>query len=45
MEGFSFEKLDVDGALAETADRAGLMTRGTFVAGAFGASAAAVAIG
>ena len=45
MEGFSFEKLDVDGALAETADRAGLMTRGAFVAGAFGASAAAVAIG
>jgi rubrerythrin len=45
MEGFSFEKLDVDGALAETADRAGVMTRGTFVAGALGASAAAVAIG
>jgi hypothetical protein len=45
MEGFSFETLDVDGALAETADRAGLMTRGTFVAGALGASAAAVAIG
>lgn len=45
MEDFSFEKLDVDGALAETADRAGLMTRGTFMAGALGASAAAVAIG
>lgn len=41
MEEFSFQKLDVDGALAETADRAGLMTRGTFVAGALGASAAA----
>jgi rubrerythrin len=44
MNDFSFEALDVDGALAETADRAGLMTRGTFVATALGTSAA-VAIG
>ena len=41
MEEFSFHKLDVDGALAEAADRAGLMTRGSFVAGALGVSAVA----
>jgi hypothetical protein len=44
MQGFSLEELDVDGALVEAADRAGVMTRGTFLAGALGASAA-VAIG
>lgn len=42
MDDFSFEKLDVDGALAEAFD--GAMTRGTFVTGALGASAA-VALG
>jgi hypothetical protein len=41
MEAFSFKRLDVDGALSEAADRAGLMTRGSFVAGALGASAVA----
>ncbi len=41
MDEFSFQKLDVDGALTETADRAGLMTRGTFVGGVLGASAVA----
>ena len=41
MEEFSFQKLDVDGALAETADGAGLVTRGTFVTGALGVSAVA----
>jgi hypothetical protein len=42
MEGFCFRKLDVDGALAEAADRAGAITRGSFLAGALGISAAAV---
>ena len=42
MADFSFRKLDVDGALAEAADRSGLMTRGSFVAGLLGVSAAAV---
>ncbi len=41
MDEFSFQKLDVDGALTETADGAGLMTRGTFVGGVLGASAVA----
>jgi rubrerythrin len=41
MEEFSFQKLDVDGALAEAADGAGVMTRGSFVAGALGVSAIA----
>jgi len=41
MEDFCFHKLDVDGALAEAADGAGLMTRGMFVAGALGVSAVA----
>lgn len=41
MEDFCFQKLDVDGALAEAADGAGLMTRGMFVAGALGVSAVA----
>jgi rubrerythrin len=40
MEAFSFQRLDVDGALYEAADGAGLMTRGSFLAGALGASAA-----
>jgi hypothetical protein len=44
MNDFSFQRLDVDGALAEAADRAGHMSRGTFLATALGASAA-VAIG
>jgi hypothetical protein len=42
VEGFCFRKLDVDGALAETADRAGALTRGSFLAGALGVTAAAV---
>ncbi|HKH35413.1 MAG TPA: hypothetical protein VKA80_14845, partial [Beijerinckiaceae bacterium] len=42
MEGFCFRQLDVDGALAEAADRAGAITRGSFLAGALGVSAAAV---
>ncbi|HVD55647.1 MAG TPA: hypothetical protein VNC17_02300, partial [Thermoleophilaceae bacterium] len=41
MEGFCFRKLDVDGALAEAVDRAGAITRGSFLAGALGVSAAA----
>jgi rubrerythrin len=42
MEGFCFRKLDVDGALLEAADGAGAITRGSFLAGALGVSAAAV---
>jgi rubrerythrin len=42
MEGFCFEKMDVEGALAEAADRGGALTRGSFLAGALGVSAAAV---
>jgi hypothetical protein len=41
MDAFSFQRLDVDGALFESAARAGLMTRGSFLAGALGASAVA----
>lgn len=42
MEGFCFERMDVEGALAEAADRGGALTRGSFLAGALGVSAAAV---
>jgi rubrerythrin len=41
MDPFSFQRLDVDGALIESAERAGLMTRGSLLAGALGASAVA----
>jgi rubrerythrin len=40
----SFDRLDVDGALAEAAERAGVMSRGTFLAGALGGSAALVGL-
>jgi Ferritin-like domain len=36
----SFDRLDVDGALADAAERAGVMSRGTFLAGALGGTAA-----
>jgi hypothetical protein len=39
----SFERLDVDGALGDAAERAGVMTRGTFLAGAVGGAGAVVA--
>jgi rubrerythrin len=41
MEAFSFQRLDVDGALTESAERAGLLTRGSFLGGALGVSAVA----
>ena len=44
MDEFTFEKLDADGALAEAFDGTGLVTRGMFVTGVLGASAA-VALG
>jgi hypothetical protein len=36
----SFDRLDVDGALGEAAERAGVVTRGTFLAGTLGGAAA-----
>ena len=44
MGELSFERLDVDGALGEAAERAGVMTRGTFLAGAVGGAGAVVAL-
>jgi hypothetical protein len=41
----SFERLDVDGALGEAAERAGVVTRGTFLAGAIGGTAGLLALG
>jgi rubrerythrin len=41
MDGFTFQRLDADGALLESAERAGLMTRGSFLAGVLGGSAVA----
>jgi hypothetical protein len=40
----SFDRLDVDGALLEAAERAGVVTRGTFLAGALGGTAALVGL-
>jgi hypothetical protein len=40
----SFERLDVDGALGEAAERAGIVTRGTFLAGALGGTAGLLAL-
>jgi Ferritin-like domain len=42
MGELSFDRLDVDGALGEAAERAGVVTRGTFLAGALGGTAALV---
>jgi len=36
MRELTFDRLDADGALAEAAERAGVMTRGTFLTGALG---------
>lgn len=44
MGDLSFEQLDVDGALAEAAERAGVVSRGTFLAGALGGTAALLAL-
>ncbi|HEY6777768.1 MAG TPA: ferritin-like domain-containing protein [Thermoleophilaceae bacterium] len=44
MGDLSFERLDVDGALAEAAERAGVVSRGTFLAGALGGTAALLAL-
>jgi hypothetical protein len=40
MPDLSLERLDVDGAIAESAARAGVISRGTFLAGAVGGSVA-----
>jgi Ferritin-like domain len=40
----SFDRLDVDGALGEAAERAGVVTRGTFLAGALGGTAGLLAL-
>jgi Ferritin-like domain len=41
----SFDRLDADGALAEAAERAGVVTRGAFLAGALGGAGALMALG
>jgi Ferritin-like domain len=40
-----FDRLDADGALAEAAERAGVVTRGAFLAGALGGAGALTALG
>lgn len=45
VDGFSFSKLDVDGALAETAENAWAMSRGGFLAATIGGSAAILGLG
>ena len=45
MSDFSFARLDVDGALAETADAAGGISRAGFLAAAAGGSAALLTVG
>jgi hypothetical protein len=44
MGELSFDRLDADGALAEAAERAGVVSRGTFLAGALGGTAALLAL-
>jgi hypothetical protein len=44
MGELSFDRLDVDGALGEAAERAGVVTRGTFLAGALGGATALVGL-
>jgi hypothetical protein len=44
MGELSLDRLDVDGALGEAAERAGVVTRGTFLAGALGGTAALVGL-
>jgi hypothetical protein len=45
MSDFSFERLDVDGALEESAEKAGGISRATFLAAAAGGSAALLTVG
>ena len=40
MHDLSLDRLDADGAIAEAAERAGVVSRGTFLAGALGGSLA-----
>jgi ferritin-like protein len=40
VHDLSFDRLDADGAIAEAAERAGVVSRGTFLAGALGGSLA-----
>jgi hypothetical protein len=44
VQELSFDRLDVDGALGEAAERAGVMSRGTFLAGALGGTAALLGV-
>lgn len=44
MHEVSFERLDVDGAIAESAERAGVISRGAFLAGALGGSVAVLGL-
>jgi hypothetical protein len=44
VQELSFDRLDVDGALGEAAERAGVMSRGTFLASALGGTAALLGV-
>jgi hypothetical protein len=44
VQELSFDRLDVDGALGEAAERVGVMSRGTFLAGALGGTAALLGV-
>jgi hypothetical protein len=44
MGELSFDRLDVDGALSEAAERAGVVSRGAFLAGALGGTAAVLGL-
>jgi Ferritin-like domain len=45
VHDLSFDRLDVDGAIAEAAERAGVVSRATFLAGALGGSLALLGLG
>ena len=45
MDDLSFDRLDVDGAIAESAERAGVVSRAAFLGGAVGGSLALLAAG
>jgi rubrerythrin len=44
VQELSFDRLDADGALREAAERAGVMSRGTFLASALGGTAALLGV-
>jgi hypothetical protein len=45
VHDLSFDRLDVDGAIAEAAERAGVVSRATFLAGALGGSLTLLGLG